>query len=156
MSNEQTHSTCQICGRGIKSKNGKIALHGYKRPGQDWQTASCFGARYRPYEVACDALPVAIDATTRYRDDQAKALRDMLANPPATLSYQPMKFGYPNDDAIELVRPDNYDVNDRGSYCSHSYDGEFKSLRNERQSNVKGAAEFIRDMQKRLADWKAP
>jgi hypothetical protein len=47
---------CQICARPIKANTGRIALHGYQRPGHGWQTASCYGARCQPYEVANDAL----------------------------------------------------------------------------------------------------
>lgn len=50
MSNERM--TCQICGRKILAKNGKIAHHGYRRPGEGWQTASCEGARHLPLEVS--------------------------------------------------------------------------------------------------------
>lgn len=45
-------ATCQICGRSIKWKNGKIAHHGYKRPGEGWQTGSCEGAREMPLHMS--------------------------------------------------------------------------------------------------------
>jgi hypothetical protein len=38
--------TCQIF-----AQRGKIAHHGYERPGYGWQTASCMGATYLPFEV---------------------------------------------------------------------------------------------------------
>lgn len=41
---------CQICGRAILAYTGLIAHHGYTRPGDGWQTASCHGARELPYE----------------------------------------------------------------------------------------------------------
>jgi hypothetical protein len=43
--------TCQCCGRQIFAQRGKIAHHGYERPGYGWQTASCMGATYLPFEV---------------------------------------------------------------------------------------------------------
>jgi hypothetical protein len=43
--------TCQCCGRQIFAQRGKIAHHGYERPGYGWQTASCMGALYLPFEV---------------------------------------------------------------------------------------------------------
>ncbi len=46
-----TERTCQICGRGIFANTGLIAHHGYERPGDGWQTASCRGARELPYET---------------------------------------------------------------------------------------------------------
>jgi hypothetical protein len=44
--------TCQICGRLICSKLGTIAHHGYTRPGDGWQTASCDGTHEVPFEVS--------------------------------------------------------------------------------------------------------
>ncbi|MFL9499248.1 hypothetical protein ACJMQP_04240 [Rhodopseudomonas palustris] len=48
--------TCQCCGRRIKARTGNIAHHGYERPGDGWQTASCMGARALPFEVSRDRL----------------------------------------------------------------------------------------------------
>lgn len=48
--------TCQICGRPILAERGKIAHHGYQRPGEGWQTASCYGAMELPFEVSRDCL----------------------------------------------------------------------------------------------------
>lgn len=42
--------TCQCCGGSFLAKTGFIAHHGYKRPGDGWQTASCYGARHLPFE----------------------------------------------------------------------------------------------------------
>jgi hypothetical protein len=83
-----SRTTCQICGRAIKAGNGLIAHHGYQRPGHGWQTNSCFGARYRPYEVACDALPPAIVGLGAYIARQQTTLASLLESPPATLAYE--------------------------------------------------------------------
>jgi hypothetical protein len=48
--------TCQCCGRQIFAQRGKIAHHGYERPGYGWQTASCMGALYLPFEVDRERL----------------------------------------------------------------------------------------------------
>lgn len=52
--------TCQICGRPIFAELGRIAHHGYERPGHGWQTASCYGALHLPYEASRDALTAII------------------------------------------------------------------------------------------------
>lgn len=52
--------TCQCCARDILAETGQIAHHGYERPGDGWQTASCPGALELPFEVARDALGVYI------------------------------------------------------------------------------------------------
>lgn len=51
-----TNWTCQCCGRAIEARRGVIADHGYRRPGQGWQTPSCYGARAVPFELGHDAL----------------------------------------------------------------------------------------------------
>ena len=48
--------TCQCCGRAILAETGLIAHHGYERPYEGYQTASCFGARHLPFEVSRDRL----------------------------------------------------------------------------------------------------
>lgn len=48
--------TCQCCARKILAETGKIAHHGYQRPGSGYQTASCEGALELPFEVSRDAL----------------------------------------------------------------------------------------------------
>ncbi|SHG16568.1 hypothetical protein [Bradyrhizobium erythrophlei] len=48
--------TCQLCGRRICSKFGTIAHHGYTRPGDGYQTASCDGTHHSPLEVTNDLL----------------------------------------------------------------------------------------------------
>ena len=48
--------TCQCCGRAIFAEKGLIAHHGYERPYEGWQTASCRGARELPFEVSQELL----------------------------------------------------------------------------------------------------
>lgn len=47
---------CQVCEREIKSSLGRIAHHGYQRPGDGWQTDSCMGALELAFERGHDAL----------------------------------------------------------------------------------------------------
>ncbi|QOZ66409.1 hypothetical protein [Bradyrhizobium arachidis] len=57
---EAAAMTCQCCGRQILANTGVIALHGYRRPGDGWQTASCDGAKFLPFEVSRDRLGYSI------------------------------------------------------------------------------------------------
>ena len=52
---------CQCCGRAIHAALGKIAHHGYTRPGYGWQTPSCFGAKRLPWEADRSAVKDLID-----------------------------------------------------------------------------------------------
>jgi len=47
---------CQCCRRPILANLGTIAHHGYERPEQYYQTASCMGAKRLPFEVDRTAL----------------------------------------------------------------------------------------------------
>lgn len=54
--------TCQCCFRKYLANTGTIAHHGYQRPGDGYQTASCMGAKYSPLEVDRDRLGTLINA----------------------------------------------------------------------------------------------
>jgi len=53
---EAAAMTCQCCGGNFLANTGRVAHHGYQRPGWGWQTASCIGARELPFEVSREAL----------------------------------------------------------------------------------------------------
>lgn len=61
--------TCQCCGRLIKANTGLIAKHGYRRPGDGWQTASCPGADARPFEADSTVLHAYVGALAAERDN---------------------------------------------------------------------------------------
>jgi hypothetical protein len=85
---DQHAMTCQICGRRILANKGTIAHHGYERPGEGWQTASCAGAKELPFEVERDVLLVEITHARAYaamRAEQAKAIRAETA--PVAIKY---------------------------------------------------------------------
>lgn len=69
--------TCQICGRHIYASKGIIAHHGYTRPGDGWQTASCYGARHEPFETSRDTLGLYIEMCN-VQLAKAQARRDEL------------------------------------------------------------------------------
>ena len=143
-------TTCQICGRAIKAKNGLIAHHGYQRPGGGWQTASCWGARWRPYEVACDAIQPCIDSLNRYVEKQTEDLNNLIKNPPEALFK--MRPGWKKP--IRYERPEGFEAKDKPSYLPNSYEDEHNRQRGERRHNIKGATLTIIDLEKRLANWK--
>lgn len=62
---EAAAMTCQCCARKFLANLGTVAHHGYERPGTGWQTASCMGAKYLPFEVDRDKLGMMIEAMTR-------------------------------------------------------------------------------------------
>lgn len=68
--------TCPVCFRSIAVQRGTMAHHGYQRPGQGWQTASCPGIRFKPLEVSSEGLEWLI-ATLRERLGK---LKNAIAN----------------------------------------------------------------------------
>lgn len=151
-------TTCQICGRAILANTGTIALHGYKRPGHGWQTASCFGAKFRPYEVACDALPIAIEAVQRYLAVREKALKTWTKAPPDFITYHRKDaYGSLIGSSVQLHRPDHFSTKTRpGSTIPRTYDSLYWSQHFELTSSISRARDEEKYMVNRLAAWRAP
>ncbi len=151
-------TTCQIRARAIKANTGLIAHHGYRRPtGQGWQTASCVGARGKPYEVSCDLLPAAIAACRRFAEEQDGIADRLMASPPATLTirrtdaYGRLRHGYPK----EIARPDGFDPNDKHrSYRLEAYDTEFHGDVANHRGHAAAARRQLAFLEGRLASWR--
>jgi hypothetical protein len=153
-----TTGTCQICGREIGTTVGLIAHHGYTRPGHGWQTSSCFGARWRAYEVACDALPPAIASVTAHRDYHQAAINNFIAEPPAKL-VDVRRDAWGNvKSSTDYERPADFDPKakmDRYDY-QMSYSKLFAGITGDHQRQIDFSNSDIKTLTKRLADWKEP
>lgn len=173
MTKIDTH--CQICGRTIRTVVGygstgaantdmaagrtdRIAHHGFQRPHQQgWQSGSCFGARWRPYEVASDALPSAIKSTESYIAHQQIGLAKFMLEPPAKLQYTSRRSF--KSETVDVPRPEGFKFDpDRKSHqmIIHSYEHLYLNQRVGYLSNIRQAEMALAAMQKRLAEWKAP
>lgn len=151
-------ATCQICAREIGNKSGVIAHHGYRRPnrGSGWQTQSCFGARRKPYEVACDAIPEYIAILERFVVSQTEARDNLVNDPPPIIKVFP-QFG--GRLPIEYKRPATFNAKEnveRGSHSYRTYEGEHASKYREHKEQIRQATAEIKAMKERLANWKAP
>lgn len=69
---------CQCCGKKFLANTGVMAHHGYQRPGAGWQTASCSGARFVPFEVSRAQLGALIEWLKAWKA-QAMELRAAIA-----------------------------------------------------------------------------
>jgi len=149
---------CQICGRAIKANTGVIAHHGYQRPGDGWQTASCMGARFRSYEVACDALPPAIKSCASYIAQQETALANWIANPPAKIKYQRTDAHHrPVGPEKTFTRPEGFDgATAKDNYMSDTYIWRFVNARTGYRRRIKSSQDSLVYLEKRLTDWRAP
>lgn len=157
MTTTKTTTTCQICGRPIQANTGVIAHHGYQRPyrGSGWQTASCQGARYAPYEQSCDRIPVVIDMIRRFIATSQAALTGLVSAPPETLLGE-RYLGMGRIETFPVSKPDDFTPSSPKDYRKNSY----VSLWHERKHDLERAiAEAQHDqaaLEKRLADWVPP
>ena len=65
--------TCQICGRAIRTPNGRIAEHGYRRMDWGFNVNSCHGSRELPFEVSREALGEWIETVRKQIEDLRNA-----------------------------------------------------------------------------------
>ena len=151
--------TCQICEREILANTGVIAHHGYQRPGNGWQTSSCFGARYRPYEVACDALPLAIKSLAEYVRGQKRHHINLVNAPPpgfAVPRHGEGPMGY-RVSTVSVLRPTDFNARKaQPTYKSGDYVTLWLSDRHETIRDIAHANYDLRRLRRRLADWRAP
>lgn len=159
-------STCQICGREIKTvraaaggpsaqQSDVIAHHGFQRPGNGWQTSSCFGARWRSYEVACDALPAAIEQCQAFITMRKSWMKNWTKNPPETISeMKTNRWGVATGESVDHSRPECFVVpKETGSYTPHTYEGEHMRQRLDAERDIRASQRTLAALQKRLAEW---
>lgn len=144
-------TTCQICGREIKANTGLIAHHGYQRPYQaGYQTASCAGAKYLPYEKSCDRLKEYIPMLAGQIREIKKNLKRFIAEPPQTITRYSQYF-----ESKTYTRPENFDPERyKGAAPAYSYESTYNSQRNEMESSIRYATMDLEIMEGRLQNWK--
>lgn len=160
-----TTGHCQICAREIGTTVGLIAHHGYQRPGTGWQTQSCFGARYRSYEVACDALPIYIDMMKRWAKELKANIDGHMAEPPEVINYTDRdwnrELGKYIDVRKSVERPDGFDpkrelTRDDRYDDAKLYDRKFHAEIGNWRMRLDFVKSDIKVMTQRLNDWKEP
>jgi hypothetical protein len=149
-------STCQICARPILANTGLIAHHGYTRPyaHAGFQTASCPGARFMPYEMACDALPPYIERLESALATTQEQLRDLINDPPHTLLYYPQpRRGKPLLPPEEVYKPHNFN---KEHIPVDRYSQLYFNVKHEREAMIKHLTDDLKFLKARLDAWKAP
>lgn len=145
-------TTCQICARAIKANTGTIAHHGYSRPGFGYQTRSCYGAHYLPYQKSRDAITGAIEANQNYIESQQKLIMDLMTNPPAQITKISKYF-----DNSTFDKPADYDAEavaaGRFSYAD-DYAQEVDSQIRAAKREIKEAQQGMAFLQERFDNWK--
>lgn len=152
----KVQTTCQCCGRAIKSKHGVIAHHGYQRPGQGWQTASCWGARKQPYEVTCEDLKGWRDNLVLWISANDDAIADFKAKPPETLEVRTKNTFTGRTDVATYTRPEGFNPDDYYGSMPRTYGNAYsvQAAKLKRHGKeMRDTLEFTRD---RIAKWTAP
>lgn len=148
---DEKRMTCQICGRPIKASKGLIAHHGYKRPGCGWQTASCAGARYLPYEVGRDRIPEVIKGIQQWAQDTQATLAAFLKTPPPELIYI-RKSGWSQKEII-LQKPADFQFDTCRSFGFLDYATIYRQRVREMEQGIQFAEQDILRLQKRYDNW---
>jgi len=142
----KTH--CQICGREIKANTGVIAHHGYERPGDGWQTSSCLGARYKPYEESRDRIPFVIERFKEWRESRLHQRDEMLQNPPEKL------FRFRGYTKIERDRPEGFSPGEQHPSSNlNTYEGMFHNLLKNLVAEAAALDRNIEHLEKRHEEW---
>lgn len=126
--------TCPCCFRQIAVVGGKMAHHGYERPGYGWQTASCPGIRFKPLEVSdeglvwlisvCEARLTTNQAAWKRRDQMEKILVHRKTV------------------VLEVTRD------------TPGWDAEFRLWCTQTESEIRSLQSDLKGLNKRLAEWK--
>ena len=70
--------TCSCCFREIAlSKSGHMVHHGFQRPGDGYQTDSCFGISYKPLERSNEGLVAIIDVIEKQLEHKNSAYKKL-------------------------------------------------------------------------------
>lgn len=159
IADEADQMTCQCCGRGIFAATGVIAHHGYERPGDGYQTASCMGARHLPFEVSRVQLGLLIEAMKRVLAGRI-IHRDEVATEDRAIK-QSWKVGrFPKEETREFAfNRVNFDSED-GIAAKRAIGiyGDFDDLKarelDRRDRAIKSLSDDIAAQQARYDGWK--
>jgi hypothetical protein len=156
---------CQCCGRAIFAETGSIAHHGYQRPGDGWQTASCWGAKHLPFEVSRNVLGDLIKHLEK-RLEGSIDYRGKVAD-----GSEPVRHKYPvYDSRLGRSEPhlvtffrETFDAavaENKGGWVNRIY-GSNKTFDrflaadlNDRDSSIRNQRIVIKELQARYDGWK--
>ena len=103
---ETPKGTCQICGKSYRIPKGILSHHGFRRPGEGYQTSSCYGARDLPLEVSNFLLLNHIEETKK----SAEQLELLAAFPVTDYTYSwSFEFNSKKEFKNVLITEENFD-----------------------------------------------
>ena len=146
-------ATCQVCGREIKASTGLIAHHGYTRPYEGWQTSSCAGARYVPYEISCERLKEVTEGVKSWITNQEIALEDFLATPPQTITVMERRSSWGKGEEVVYEKPEDFNPNSYKSSIPRTYENVYSNKKYDREQALKMSKYDLSNMERRIEEW---
>lgn len=158
---KQAAMTCQCCARKHLANGGVIAHHGYQRPYEGWQTASCMGARKLPFEIDRTQLAAMI-VLLKQQKERMLTTRAAIENETLDLQLSYVVYGvgskretkYLNVTRAtwDAVKAENQMIFIRHSW--DSFDGRKKLELANRDNEIRFIASDIASQEKRYAGWQ--
>ena len=138
----QTIGTCAICGHEQVVHGTNMVAHGYRRPGQGYQTDSCFGAGKDAWQISSDAcveyLPVLESNLELYREK----LQELKSEKVFTFTRRAARQNaWGNEIENVTVGHPDYDKMRLGAI-------------REAETNIRYLTQDIADMKERIASWE--
>lgn len=158
---EANAMTCQCCGRKFLANTGTIAHHGYERPGHGYQTSSCIGAKFAPFEVSRERLGL-------HTKGQKELLKTMVAARAAvnneskpvhkvTTKRQPAFTTKKEYVHIDVTR-ETFDAQQTELRTVFHHYGSFDDLKRidlaKRDGEIRSSKEYIAMQTERFNNWK--
>ncbi len=148
------HTTCQVCGRAIKATTGLIAHHGYRRPYQTgWQTASCEGARYVPYEVSCDRLREVVEMVKQFIASLLERLANFLTVPPQTITVLERRSCWDSGNTVIYEKPEDFSEESYRRMTPRTYENAYNNQKYDYERAIRAAKVDLSIMERRLLAW---
>ena len=148
-------TTCQICGRTVKSKNGAIAHHGYTRPDYGWQTPSCFGARGLPYEKSNNLLPILIGKLETTLSEKVNHLKNFIENPPIKIEVEVRQYKKPNTTKT-YNKPTSYKYDKNAYKYFDDYCAIHMRSVEQKEFEIEKLKKYIAFLKERFEKWTPP
>ena len=137
---------CQICEGQFKVQDGRVVLHGYKRPGDGYIIGECFGRNEPPYELSCAAIPGWLEGCKSSLMEAARYLDDLKSG---KIDRFRMESGYTNQGyshkPFEAVRSELDD---------YAWETNLKSRIYEVERAFRFWSREVERLTKRIANWR--
>lgn len=161
---EASQMTCQCCGGLFLANTGSMAHHGYRRPGEGWQTMSCIGAKSVPFEVGRGRLGEHIEDLKAWEAEaveRAAVAGEML---PVTIIYRSHTGQRDHRGRLPMVRlavtRESFDVEKTAHADDFKRNGittfavELADDLARRDREIQGVGDEIRAQQARYDGWR--